>query len=164
MFTVCWLQRNGRQGLGFNFCQTPILLNDLIQKQYLKIFSTFYFSRAIFKRHNLPPKTLIYAGKRTAPFYTKTQTTGCRRTQNYQKYEMTHLSSDLVAALASLHMNDFPHVEFELFLSVGVCINLRKYFWIVVRRFSNFFSTEFCGTSPHKGFQFSNELNKGDEV
>ena len=130
MFTVCWLQRNGRQGLGFNFCQTPILLNDLILKQYLKIFSSFYFSRAIFKRHNLPPKTLIYAGKRTAPFYAKTQTTGCRRTQNYQKYEMTHLSSDLVAALASLHMNDFPHVEFELFLSVGVCINLRKYFWI----------------------------------
>ena len=77
---------------------------------------------------------------------------------------MTHLSSDLVAALASLHMNDFPHVEFELFLSVGVCINLRKCFGIVVRRFSNFFSTEFCGTSPHKGFQFSNELNKGDEV
>ena len=45
---------------------------------------------------------------------------------------MTHLSSDLVAALASLHMNDFPHVELELFLSVGGCINLRKYLGILL--------------------------------
>ena len=50
--------------------------------------------------------------------------------QGRKNNKMTHLSSNLVAALASLHMNDFPHVEFELFLSVGVSINLRKYFWI----------------------------------
>ena len=43
-----------------------------------------------------------------------------------KKTSSNYLSSDLVAALASLHMNDFPHVELELFLSVGVCINLRK--------------------------------------